>query len=728
MGFMTCVQAHQKYDSVAHYPGIRYEVKNEERYSRDLFIQGKNLAERGSLSEALEIFTSIVALHHRQQEEDRFGVYEVINQMALVHTKTGNHERALEIVQKNVYALSNAAGWNYLTDNPALDQVVLLPASIRTLAIKARVLKSYFKDSNKSEYLQASLKTYRLCVEALVKARKTWDHEQTKPYHIDTSRSLISEALNACIDGKEVLALPVVHEYAFWFIEQGRSLSWQERMPFTLMLKTIGVLPAFSKALDTLKRRHKLLLRQVQGLKQEDSILSCFQEIKKIESQHDSIEKIIQDVTPGYFERTDQHAPASLGSYQAWAGDADNLFSYFQGGTAFYLLAADNRESMLARINDVGHVVNGIEEVLDILGNARRGSDSLLAARLNELYKLLLSPGREILSPGDRLTVFPDGHLNSLPFSLLLEDTPFDKPYASWPFLIASYPVSYGHSVGAAIRPVTKKVSRQNYLGVAPSYAKASKNGFTTLNASPLGLRGALGELIYNQEEVTKARALFGGSVLLGDSATKGNFLDAAGSASILHLGMYAFAAEQTFDYSGLVFADFDPGKGIASTGFLSLSELSKLRLNTEIALLSASETAPEPVERGGGVVSLGRAFKMAGCPTIAMSLWKANDYATSKIMGYFTRNLSNGMPKDHALQLAKLKYLQDADVNTSHPYFWATFVLRGDPAPMHFTAYDYTWAWVVVVLLMIVLLTGSFYINKLAVKRRRKTNPRHNP
>lgn len=62
------------------------------------------------------------------------------------------------------------------------------------------------------------------------------------------------------------------------------------------------------------------------------------------------------------------------------------------------------------------------------------------------------------------------------------------------------------------------------------------------------------------------------------------------------------------------------------------------------------------------------------------MSLWKVPDQSSSIIMKMFYENLYDGLEKDEALKLAKLRYLQTAEDNAlKHPYYWAGFVLSGD-------------------------------------------------
>jgi len=62
------------------------------------------------------------------------------------------------------------------------------------------------------------------------------------------------------------------------------------------------------------------------------------------------------------------------------------------------------------------------------------------------------------------------------------------------------------------------------------------------------------------------------------------------------------------------------------------------------------------------------------------VSLWNGNDYATAELMKAFYRNLNRDLPKDEALRQAKLAMLKGRRRESSHPYFWAPFVLVGEP------------------------------------------------
>jgi hypothetical protein len=145
--------------------------------------------------------------------------------------------------------------------------------------------------------------------------------------------------------------------------------------------------------------------------------------------------------------------------------------------------------------------------------------------------------------------------------------------------------------------------------------------------------------------------------------------------------------------------------------GRLSVREIQRgWDLNAEMVTLSACETALGRDAGGEGFVGFTQALLTSGARSVCLSLWKVDDTATALLMQRFYQNLlgkrqglSGPLPKAEALREAKawLRNLppEEAAVLTrseprnslkgkaqvtvtrfDHPYFWAAFVLAGDP------------------------------------------------
>src|SRR6266436_7256184 len=113
----------------------------------------------------------------------------------------------------------------------------------------------------------------------------------------------------------------------------------------------------------------------------------------------------------------------------------------------------------------------------------------------------------------------------------------------------------------------------------------------------------------------------------------------------------------------------------VPEDGLLTGLEASLLNLQgTELVILSACDSGLGEVKIGEGMMSLRRAFRIAGAETVLASHWKVNDKATSHLMTEFIRRWRSGEPRAQAWREAQLSLLNSKDF--SNPYFWAAFTL----------------------------------------------------
>ena len=140
---------------------------------------------------------------------------------------------------------------------------------------------------------------------------------------------------------------------------------------------------------------------------------------------------------------------------------------------------------------------------------------------------------------------------------------------------------------------------------------------------------------------------------------------------------------------SGLVLAGANklgeaaPDDSAIDDGWLTAEEIAMMDLTgTDLVVLSACESGLGDVAYGEGVSGLRRAFLYAGARTLVTSLFKVPDKETSELMRDFYGGLKAGKSKLDALrdaQLAMIKRRREAH-GAAHPFYWASFVLVGDP------------------------------------------------
>ncbi|MFZ6007693.1 MAG: CHAT domain-containing protein [Nitrospirota bacterium] len=109
--------------------------------------------------------------------------------------------------------------------------------------------------------------------------------------------------------------------------------------------------------------------------------------------------------------------------------------------------------------------------------------------------------------------------------------------------------------------------------------------------------------------------------------------------------------------------------------GFLTMSEVLDMKLDADMAVLSACVTGKGKLVEGEGVANFARAFQHAGARSVVVSLWEVPSKETVEYMTAFYRYLKEGRSRAEALRLArnaiKAKY--------PNPFYWAPFILHGE-------------------------------------------------
>jgi CHAT domain-containing protein len=113
---------------------------------------------------------------------------------------------------------------------------------------------------------------------------------------------------------------------------------------------------------------------------------------------------------------------------------------------------------------------------------------------------------------------------------------------------------------------------------------------------------------------------------------------------------------------------------GGANDGFLTLPEVTHLKLNADLVVLSACETGKGDLQPAEGVVGLSRAFLYAGSRGVVCSLWQVDDERTADLMRALYGRLKEGRPAAEALALARRGLIAEERA----PFYWAPFVLIG--------------------------------------------------
>jgi CHAT domain-containing protein len=266
---------------------------------------------------------------------------------------------------------------------------------------------------------------------------------------------------------------------------------------------------------------------------------------------------------------------------------------------------------------------------------------------LTQLHKWLIAPIKSHLKTS-RVGVIPHGALHDLPFAALTDG----KRY-----LDDNHMLFYLPSVSAL------RYIRQN-----------QKPGGGRLLALAYGEGQGLPFLRYANDEAQAVAKLYGANARIGDAATASAFRASARDHDILHLVSHYQPNTITPIFSSLILA---PGED--ANGSLELHEVYGMELKkADLVVLSVCQSNSGAHSRGDDITGLSRAFLYAGASTVIASLWNVDDRATSELMTSFYKRLQEGMSKAAALRAAQAE--TRAKPEYSHPYYWAGFVLIGQP------------------------------------------------
>ncbi|MFT3698367.1 MAG: CHAT domain-containing protein [Kofleriaceae bacterium] len=325
----------------------------------------------------------------------------------------------------------------------------------------------------------------------------------------------------------------------------------------------------------------------------------------------------------------------------------------------------------------------------------------------NALYKLTI--GKLGLGSTQEVLIAPDGTLNVVPFSALVDD--------KGKLLLDSFNFTYLTSGRDLLRLQVKSKSQGG--GVIFADPAFDATGAKSTDGSRGARAADLQNLMWPQlpgtgQEADEVEKTFKGlTEYRGDKATE-TAIKALHGPKILHLATHGFflsdeptkksrsaepapavvgmfmqqapqqtGAENPLLRSGLALAGANKLQSGDEDGILTSMEASGLDLwGTKLVVLSACDTGNGTVTNGEGVYGLRRALVIAGAEGLVMSLWQVDDFATRDLMaGYYAR-LKAGKPRSDALRdiqreiAAKPKY--------AHPYYWAAFVAAGDNTPIN--------------------------------------------
>ncbi|MDX3910486.1 MAG: CHAT domain-containing protein [Sphingobium sp.] len=398
-------------------------------------------------------------------------------------------------------------------------------------------------------------------------------------------------------------------------------------------------------------------------------------------------------------------------AYVKMAQLGDALYAVWidpQGATGYRIGigAAAMRDKVTSLRETISTSVNGVQATYPL--------DVELA---RSLYLDLFAPVQARLAATRHLIFEPDGAMLQLPANLLIASQPGVDAYTS---RVAAKPDSEfdfrgidwlgrSHSVSTALsarafrdaRNAPASAAARDYIGFGEN-APVSALRTAALTRSATGEPGIncnwpaaeWNRPIPATELREAARQIGGqGSEVLTGAAFTDDAIMAQGNLNdfrILHFATHGLVTAPRAQCPARPALLTSFGNSAKSDGLLQFGEIFDLKLDADVVILSACDTAGKASREatkaaglsggGGALDGLVRAFIGAGGRSVIASHWPAPEEfkATERLInGLFSAPRGVGMAE--ALREAEVVLMDDAD--TSHPFYWSGFAIIGDGA-----------------------------------------------
>ncbi|ODU21028.1 MAG: CHAT domain-containing protein [Sphingomonas sp. SCN 67-18] len=389
-------------------------------------------------------------------------------------------------------------------------------------------------------------------------------------------------------------------------------------------------------------------------------------------------------------------------------------------GDAVYALYASPAEATAYRLPVTAKALDGmiddLRATISTVDNGQYVTYPFDLALARSLYVALTGPVADRVSRARHLVFEPDGALLRLPINLLVADQAgvdryaermaapkadaFDFTGVKWLGRETTVSTAVSARAFRDARAAPRSAATRQYLGFgqnAPVFDQVSVATTRSVSGAGAGCDWPLGE--WNKpisaSELRRAQILTGGSA--SDVVTGRAFTDQAiiertdlTDYRILHFATHGLvtAPRPECPARPALLTSFG---GEASDGLLSFAEIYDLKIDADLVILSACDTAGKAtvaatreagVTSGGGTAldGLVRAFIGAGGRAVLASHWPAPDdfSATERLItGLF--EAPAGTSVGEALRAAEVRLMDDPA--TSHPFYWSGFAIIGDGA-----------------------------------------------
>lgn len=591
-------------------------------------------------------------------------------------------------------------------NNPTREQLTMEPWIMVAFAAKARGYTTRFEYEEETQLdLEQALACYEAAFDQASRIRSSFNSGEARDYLAEVAHPAYTEAIGTMLQLHQIFDNRAYAAKAFELAEQSRAVLVLESLMELEALGHTELPDSIYEQGETLEATIDALRFEVwQAAQQQAPTDSLRNELLTLQEKQDAFLAQVRSAHPQFYKRLETPEIASAQTVQAWLPDTNSmLLEYVLSPTHISVIAISKTGIGTQRIERTTDFDEALQRFLAALSTPPTSSADVEQFAIDGafLYNVLVETPLGTIPFIHNLYIIPHGKLWQLPFEALVTErvasTGPKATFASLPYAVRKHQFHYSWSATVLTHSFagTRNRAPEQLLAMAPNFS--GTQGANTLGQSLQALPGA-------QRSSAAITELMKGNLLAGSAATEQAFKANASRYQILHLATHGLLDnEEPMNSAIALEADADS----TEDGLLRGYEICNLNLQADLVVLSACNTGSGVLKAGEGVASMARGFALAGCPSLVMSLWEAQDASTAWLLEHFYAKLAAGESNATALHASKLAYLENASVLEAHPYYWAVFVGIGQPVALPAQTAGFSWWWLAGILALALAVWG---------------------
>ncbi len=520
---------------------------------------------------------------------------------------------------------------------------------------------------NQRSHLEHAVKYYHGASDWTSWASKKYLSEDSRLFVSETYRSLCQKALDCCFRLYVLTNQSRWLDEALYISEKGRATalmaSWTDQQFWeNTEFRRFG---SYDRRINAGIWRLESILAHPGLGHQTEKALAIRQKLMDLYLLREQLRESTRQSTPGMPDAFSSFV-LTVASVSDYLPENTAFLEYTFSEHHLHIIGISRDETIWVRIPSDSSLLSDIRKYSDFIRQpsiSTEPEDFNRFTRLSHgLYLRLIQPVSGLISSCSGLVVAPDPEMGPLVFEALIRQLP-DKEaeiadFKTLNYLLNDYSVSYSYSPTLTAQQIISPLHHDGKIMIlAPHYSECTDAAV----------------LEYAEREAVRIAEITGGKLYAGNAASREQILNNHESHCIIHLSLHSFADTSDPIHSGLILA----GEG-GRCDTIRVSDIYASSIPSGLTVLSSCNSGYGRSSPGEGMMSIARAFQYAGSRSILMSLWPVEDKSSADIMENFYQGIQNGERSDRALQQAKKRFLDKSGNITSHPAYWAPFVLQG--------------------------------------------------